>query len=204
MRDPDAAGVASPPLFMAFDLLHHDRRDLTAQPLRDRRARLEDLVANNDLVFPVRRLAADGLEAWAQVVEHDYEPAGRQSRAGVRLLVLICAERTRPAGRFQSSSAPRVLLSPPGSATRTRAGTGGCTELRRKTEGRFVTGPRLLIRKSLVRDQPGEPTFNAYFYNAASRWFEAGVTHGATLSQPEICAASRSPDRPGPAATAGS
>jgi len=99
---------------MAFDLLYHDRRDLTARPLRDRRARLEDLVANNDLVFPVLRLAADGLEAWAQVVEHDYEPAGRQSRAGVLLLALICAERTRQAGRFQSSSAPRVLLSPRG------------------------------------------------------------------------------------------
>src|SRR4029453_19478499 len=46
-------------------------------------------------------------------------------------------------------------------ATRTRAGTGGYTELRRKAEGRLVTGPRLLIRKSLVRDQPGEPTTSA-------------------------------------------
>ena len=41
---------------MVFDLLYHDRRsDITARPLRDRRARLEDVVANNDLVFPVRR-----------------------------------------------------------------------------------------------------------------------------------------------------
>jgi hypothetical protein len=59
LREPDA--VASPPLFMVFDLLFHDRRDLTARPLRDRRARLEDVVANSDLVFPVRRLAPDGL-----------------------------------------------------------------------------------------------------------------------------------------------
>jgi ATP-dependent DNA ligase len=48
---------------MAFDLLYHDRRDLTGRPLRDRRARLEDVVAGNELVFPVRRLAADGLVA---------------------------------------------------------------------------------------------------------------------------------------------
>ena len=58
---------------MAFDLLYQDRRDLTGRPLRDRRARLEDVVASSDLVFPVRRLAPDGLEAWAQVVERGFE-----------------------------------------------------------------------------------------------------------------------------------
>lgn len=44
MREPDPDAVASPPLFMAFDLLYHERRDLTGRPLRDRRARLEDVV----------------------------------------------------------------------------------------------------------------------------------------------------------------
>jgi bifunctional non-homologous end joining protein LigD len=58
---------------MAFDLLYYDRRDLTARPLRDRRARLEDAVADSELVFPVRRLAPDGLEAWNQVIERGYE-----------------------------------------------------------------------------------------------------------------------------------
>jgi ATP-dependent DNA ligase len=72
LREPDRDAVATPPLYMAFDLLYHERRDLTGRPLRDRRARLEDVVANNDLVFPVRRLAPDGLEAWAQVVERGY------------------------------------------------------------------------------------------------------------------------------------
>ena len=37
---------------MAFDLLYCDRSDIPARPLRDRRARLEDIVANGDLVFP--------------------------------------------------------------------------------------------------------------------------------------------------------
>jgi ATP-dependent DNA ligase len=58
---------------MAFDLLYCDRRDITTRLLRDRRARLEAAVANSDLVFPVRRLAPDGLEAWKQVIERGYE-----------------------------------------------------------------------------------------------------------------------------------
>jgi bifunctional non-homologous end joining protein LigD len=73
LRQPEPEAVASPPIFMAFDLLYRDGRDLSAWPLRDRRARLEDIVAGNNLVFPVRRLAPDGLEAWAQVVERGYE-----------------------------------------------------------------------------------------------------------------------------------
>jgi bifunctional non-homologous end joining protein LigD len=73
LREPDTEAVATPPLLMVFDLLYHERRDLTARPLRDRRARLEELVAGSELVFPVRRLAADGLEAWQQVTERGYE-----------------------------------------------------------------------------------------------------------------------------------
>jgi ATP-dependent DNA ligase len=61
---------------MAVDLLYFDRRDMTVRPLRDRRARLEDVVAGSELVFPVRRLAPDGLEAWAQVIERG-SAAGR-------------------------------------------------------------------------------------------------------------------------------
>jgi ATP dependent DNA ligase domain len=58
---------------MAFDVLYCNGRDLSARPLRDRRARLEDVVAESDLVFPVRRLAPDGLKAWARVIERGYE-----------------------------------------------------------------------------------------------------------------------------------
>jgi bifunctional non-homologous end joining protein LigD len=73
LRRPDPEAVASPPVFMAFDLLYRDGRDVSTRPLHDRRARLEDVVAGSSLVFPVRRLAPDGLEAWAQVVERGYE-----------------------------------------------------------------------------------------------------------------------------------
>jgi ATP-dependent DNA ligase len=33
----------------------------------------EDVVAGSELVFPMRRLTADGLVAWQQVVERGYE-----------------------------------------------------------------------------------------------------------------------------------
>jgi ATP-dependent DNA ligase len=49
---------------MTFDLLYRDGRDLTARPLRDRRGRLEDIVAGSEPVFAVRRLAPEGLQAW--------------------------------------------------------------------------------------------------------------------------------------------
>jgi bifunctional non-homologous end joining protein LigD len=60
-------------MFMAFDLLHQDGRELTGRPLRDRRARLENVLVGSDLVLPVRRLAMNGFEAWAEVIAHDYE-----------------------------------------------------------------------------------------------------------------------------------
>ena len=73
LREPDADAVATAPLLMVFDLLHQDGRELTGRPLRERRARLEEAVAGNDLVLPVRRLASNGFEAWSEVIAHDYE-----------------------------------------------------------------------------------------------------------------------------------
>jgi len=67
LREPDPDAVATPPLLMTFDLLYQDGRELTGRPLRDRRARLENVVAGNDLVLLVRRLAKNGFEAWSEV-----------------------------------------------------------------------------------------------------------------------------------------
>jgi len=50
-----------------------DVRELTGRPLRERRARLETAVSGGDLVLPVRRLAKNGFEAWAEAIAHDYE-----------------------------------------------------------------------------------------------------------------------------------
>jgi bifunctional non-homologous end joining protein LigD len=73
LRKPEPRAVVTPPLLMVFDLLYRDGRALTARPLGDRRARLEDVVHGSELVFPVRRLAPDGLAAWKEVVERGYE-----------------------------------------------------------------------------------------------------------------------------------
>jgi bifunctional non-homologous end joining protein LigD len=73
LREPDPDAMATPPMFMVFDLLHRDGRDLIGRPLRERRTRLEDVVADNDLVLPVRRLARNGFEAWSEVIARDYE-----------------------------------------------------------------------------------------------------------------------------------
>ena len=73
LREPDGDAVATPPMFMAFDLLHQDGRELTGRPLRDRRVRLESAVAGSEFVLPVRRLAKNGFEAWSEVIARDYE-----------------------------------------------------------------------------------------------------------------------------------
>jgi bifunctional non-homologous end joining protein LigD len=73
LREPDPAAVATPPILIAFDIMYRDRRDLAGLPLSARRIHLEDVITGADLVLPVRRLAANGLDAWAQVVGNDYE-----------------------------------------------------------------------------------------------------------------------------------
>jgi hypothetical protein len=72
-------------------LLYCDRRDLTARRLRDRRARLEDVIAGSDLIFPVRRLAPDGLEAWKQVMERGYEGYVAKDRSSAGSVILLRA-----------------------------------------------------------------------------------------------------------------
>jgi bifunctional non-homologous end joining protein LigD len=59
LREPDPDAVATPPLYMTFDVFYQNGCDLTVRPLRDRRVRLEDVVAGSELVIPVRRLAPD-------------------------------------------------------------------------------------------------------------------------------------------------
>jgi bifunctional non-homologous end joining protein LigD len=65
--------TATPPLLMAFDCLYARGKDLRKRPLRVRRNVLEEIIDGQSLVLPVRRLAADGLEAWAQVLERGWE-----------------------------------------------------------------------------------------------------------------------------------
>ena len=73
LRDSDPEQVATPPLLMVFDLLYRAGRDLTKRPLRERRARLEELVAERERIFPVRRLTPNGLVAWGEVLKAGFE-----------------------------------------------------------------------------------------------------------------------------------
>jgi hypothetical protein len=76
------------------------------------------------------------------------------STASTQVLALICAERTPQVGRFQSSSAPKVPLSPRGehrdreTATRLRATL-------QKSGGPARRRPSSVNRKSLVPAPPG-------------------------------------------------
>jgi bifunctional non-homologous end joining protein LigD len=69
-QPPDAA---TPPLFMAFDCPYARGKDLRPRSLATRRNVLEDVLDGQDLVLPVRRLANDGLKAWAEVLECGFE-----------------------------------------------------------------------------------------------------------------------------------
>jgi bifunctional non-homologous end joining protein LigD len=66
--------ASTPPIYMAFDCLYLEGRDLRTLPLRERRAELEQVVENDhSLIFAARRLTENGLEAWGQVIERGYE-----------------------------------------------------------------------------------------------------------------------------------
>ena len=59
---------------MAFDCLYVDGRDLHSLALRERRAELERVLENDQVVlFPARPLADNELKAWQQVLDRGYE-----------------------------------------------------------------------------------------------------------------------------------
>lgn len=65
--------LTTPRLYMTFDCLYAAGRDLRGLALQARRDWLEDALQGQYLVFPARRLAANGLEAWAEVLARGYE-----------------------------------------------------------------------------------------------------------------------------------
>jgi len=66
--------VATPPLYAAFDLLELDGVSLLDDPLKTRRQTLERLLERTaPLLFPVRRLGADGLAAFAEAERRGWE-----------------------------------------------------------------------------------------------------------------------------------
>jgi bifunctional non-homologous end joining protein LigD len=64
---------ATRPVYMVFDLLELDGRDLRGEPLKVRRRLLERLVRSHGMVFATRRLSRNGLKAWEDVVARGSE-----------------------------------------------------------------------------------------------------------------------------------
>ena len=73
LRRRAPAEIATPPLFMVFDCPYARGKDLRDRPLYVRRNVIEDLLDEQDLLLPIRRLADDGLKAWQQALERGYE-----------------------------------------------------------------------------------------------------------------------------------
>jgi bifunctional non-homologous end joining protein LigD len=73
LNDPTTDVLATPPIFMAFDCLWLEDRDLRSEPLKTRRRALADAVDGASLILPTRRLPDDGLEAWRLVKDRGYE-----------------------------------------------------------------------------------------------------------------------------------
>jgi bifunctional non-homologous end joining protein LigD len=66
-------GRATLPVYMVFDVLELDGKDWRPEPLWKRRRVLEELVARERMILPVRRLSSNGLKAWAQAIHKGYE-----------------------------------------------------------------------------------------------------------------------------------
>ena len=64
---------ATLPVYMAFDLLELDGRDLRREPLKVRRRLLERWVRSHGMIFAARRLSRDGLRAWEEAVARGFE-----------------------------------------------------------------------------------------------------------------------------------
>ncbi len=60
-------------MFVVFDCLYARRKDLRDRPLRVRRGALEAEISSEHFVLPARRLAPNGLDAWAEVLARGYE-----------------------------------------------------------------------------------------------------------------------------------
>jgi len=64
---------ATLPVYIVFDVLELEGRDLRGKPLKERRRALERLIGGRSMIFPVRRLSRDGFKAWEEAVKFGYE-----------------------------------------------------------------------------------------------------------------------------------
>jgi bifunctional non-homologous end joining protein LigD len=73
LRHLNHGDLATPPLYMVFDLLRLGEKDYRPEPLRVRRRALEKLVRSQKLILPARRLSPNGFAAWTEVLHRGWE-----------------------------------------------------------------------------------------------------------------------------------
>ena len=79
--------TATLPVYMVFDVLEFDGRDLHEEPLNVRRRLLERFLRRHGMIFPVRRLSRNGLKAWEEALPSASKASWRRtpSRATCRV-----------------------------------------------------------------------------------------------------------------------
>jgi len=73
LRHINHGDLATPPLFMVFDLLQLGDKNYRPEPLKVRRKALEKLVKGQTLILPARRLSPNGFAAWTEVIHRGWE-----------------------------------------------------------------------------------------------------------------------------------
>src|SRR4030095_10873075 len=73
LRHINHGDLATPPLYMVFDLLQLGEKDYRPEPLKARRKALEKLVRGESLILPAFRLSPNGFAAWAEVLHRGWE-----------------------------------------------------------------------------------------------------------------------------------
>lgn len=73
LRHLNHGDLATPPLYMVFDLLQLEAKNYRPKPLKARRKALEKLVRGQKLILPARRLSPNGFAAWTEVLHRGYE-----------------------------------------------------------------------------------------------------------------------------------
>lgn len=74
LRHLNHGDLATPPLYMVFDLLTlEEKKDYRPEPLKVRRKALEKLLKGQSLILAARRLSPEGFAAWAEVLHRGWE-----------------------------------------------------------------------------------------------------------------------------------
>ena len=73
LKSPWLDTRATEAVYIAFEVLELEGKDLRPLPLRERRRVLERLVNHHRMVFPARRLDRNGVKAWQEALARGYE-----------------------------------------------------------------------------------------------------------------------------------